>query len=83
MAHNEENLHTLISTDLEYLSAWSHRWLVNLYLSFRNMLSCLEVLSISTSICFVHLQSLLKITPNCLCICTGDNEILLKSNSKL
>jgi hypothetical protein len=39
------------------------------------MFSCLEVLSISTSICFVHLQSLLKITPNCLCICTGDNEI--------
>jgi len=23
MAHNEENLHTLISTDLEYLNAWS------------------------------------------------------------
>ena len=39
------------------------------------MLSCLEVLSISISICFVHLQSLLKITPKC--------EILLKSNSKL
>jgi hypothetical protein len=42
-----------------------------------------EVLSISTSICFVHLQSLLKITPKCLCRCTGDSEILLKSNSKL
>jgi hypothetical protein len=28
MAHNEENLHTLISTDLEYLNAWSYRWLV-------------------------------------------------------
>ena len=27
-AHNEENLHTLISTDLEYLNAWSYRWLV-------------------------------------------------------
>ena len=27
MAHNEENLHTLISTDLEYLNAWSYRWL--------------------------------------------------------
>jgi hypothetical protein len=27
------------------------------------MLSCLEVLSINTSIYFVHLQSLLKITP--------------------
>ena len=27
-AHNEENLHTLISTDLEYLTAWSYRWLV-------------------------------------------------------
>jgi hypothetical protein len=40
----------------------------NLYLSFLNMLSCLEVLSISTSLCFVHLQSLLKITPKCLCI---------------
>jgi hypothetical protein len=25
---NEENLHTLISTDLEYLNAWSYRWLV-------------------------------------------------------
>jgi hypothetical protein len=25
-AHNEENLHTLISTDLEYLNAWSYRW---------------------------------------------------------
>jgi hypothetical protein len=25
MAHNEENLHTLISTDLEYLNAWSYR----------------------------------------------------------
>ena len=47
------------------------------------MLSCLEVLSISTSICFVHLQSLLKLTPKCLCICTGDSEILLKSNSTL
>ena len=47
------------------------------------MLCCLEVLSISTSICFVHLQSLLKITPKCECICTGDSEILLKSNSKL
>jgi hypothetical protein len=23
--HNEENLHTLISTDLEYLNAWSYR----------------------------------------------------------
>jgi hypothetical protein len=40
-------------------------------------------LSISTSICFVHLQSLLKITPKCLCICTRDSEILLKSNSTL
>ena len=47
------------------------------------MLSYLEVLSKSTSICFVHLQSLLKITPKCLCICTGDSIILLKSNSKL
>ena len=47
------------------------------------MLSCLEILSISTSTCFVHLQSLLKITPICLCICTGDSEILLKSNSTL
>ena len=47
------------------------------------MLSCLEVLSISTSICVVHLQSLLKITPKCLCICTGDGEILLKSNIEL
>ena len=47
------------------------------------MLRCLEVLSISTSICFVHLQSLLKLTPKCLCICTGDSEILLKSNSTL
>jgi hypothetical protein len=28
MAHNDENLHTLISTDLEYLIAWSYRWLV-------------------------------------------------------
>jgi hypothetical protein len=28
MAHNEENLHTLISTDLEYLSAWSYRCFV-------------------------------------------------------
>ena len=28
MAHNEENLHTLISTDLQYLNAWSYRWLV-------------------------------------------------------
>jgi hypothetical protein len=28
MAHNEENLNTLISTDLEYLNAWSYRWLV-------------------------------------------------------
>jgi hypothetical protein len=28
MGHNEENLHTLISTDLEYLNAWSYRWLV-------------------------------------------------------
>jgi hypothetical protein len=27
-AHNEENLHILISTDLEYLNAWSYRWLV-------------------------------------------------------
>jgi hypothetical protein len=27
MAHNDENLHTLISTDLEYLIAWSYRWL--------------------------------------------------------
>jgi competence CoiA-like predicted nuclease len=27
-AHNEENLHTLISTDLEYLNAWSYRWLL-------------------------------------------------------
>ncbi len=27
-AQNEENLHTLISTDLEYLNAWSYRWLV-------------------------------------------------------
>jgi hypothetical protein len=26
-AHNEENLHTLIRTDLEYLNAWSYRWL--------------------------------------------------------
>jgi predicted transcriptional regulator len=82
MAHNEENLHTLISTDLEYLNAWSYT-LFNLYLSFRNMLSSLEVLSISTSVCFVHLQSLLKITPKCLCICTGDSEILLKSNNDL
>jgi hypothetical protein len=29
-----------------------------------------------------YLQSLLKITPKCLCIFTGDSEILLKSNSK-
>jgi hypothetical protein len=28
MAHNEENLHTLISTDIEYLNSWSYRWLV-------------------------------------------------------
>ena len=41
------------------------------------MLSYLEVLSISTSIGFVNLQSLLKITPKCECICTGDSEILL------
>ena len=27
-AHNEEYLHTLISTDLEHLTAWSYRWLV-------------------------------------------------------
>jgi hypothetical protein len=27
-AHNEENLHNLISTDLEYLTAWLYRWLV-------------------------------------------------------
>ena len=25
MAHNEDNLHTIISTDLEYLNAWSYR----------------------------------------------------------
>jgi len=25
MAHNEENLHTLINTDLEYLNAWIYR----------------------------------------------------------
>jgi hypothetical protein len=91
MAHNEENLHTLISTDLEYLNVWSYRWLVKfnpnktdiLYLSFPNMLSCLEVLSIRTSICYLHIQSLLKVTPKCLCICTGGSEILLKSNSTL
>ena len=29
-AHNDDNLHTLISTDLEYLTAWSDRWLVKL-----------------------------------------------------
>jgi hypothetical protein len=28
MAHNEENLHTLISIDLEYLNDRSYRWLV-------------------------------------------------------
>jgi hypothetical protein len=28
MARNEENVHTLISTDLECLNAWSYRWLV-------------------------------------------------------
>ena len=28
MAHTEENLPTLINTDLEYLNAWSYRWLV-------------------------------------------------------
>ena len=28
MAHNEENLHTLIRTDLEYSNTWSYRWLV-------------------------------------------------------
>ena len=28
--YNEENIYTLISTDLEYLSAWSCRWLVKL-----------------------------------------------------
>ena len=28
MAHNDENLHTLISTDLEYLIACPYRWLV-------------------------------------------------------
>jgi hypothetical protein len=31
----------------------------------------------------LFLISLLKITPKCLCICTGDSEILLKSNSTL
>ena len=30
MTHNEENLYTLISTDLEYLNAWSYRWPVKL-----------------------------------------------------
>jgi hypothetical protein len=44
------------------------------------MLSCLEVFSISTSICIVHLQSLRKITPTCLCICTGDSEISRQTN---
>jgi hypothetical protein len=43
------------------------------------MLSCLQVLSINTSICFVHLQPLLKITPKWLCICTGDSEISLNA----
>ena len=52
-----------------------------MYLSFLNMLSCLEVLSINTSIYFVHLQSLLKITPKCLCICTGDSEISLNAKN--
>ena len=33
MAHNEEHLHTLISTDLEYLNAWSYRWLVKFNLN--------------------------------------------------
>ena len=28
IAHNEENVHTLISTDLECLNSWSYRWLV-------------------------------------------------------
>ena len=28
MAHNEENLHTLIRTDLEYSNTWSYRRLV-------------------------------------------------------
>jgi hypothetical protein len=40
-----------------------------------------SVLSINTSICFVHLQSLLKITPKCLCICTGDSEISLNAKN--
>jgi hypothetical protein len=28
LAIPQEDLHTLISTDLEYLNAWSGRWLV-------------------------------------------------------
>jgi hypothetical protein len=45
--------------------------------------TCIGHMALSTSICFVHLQSLLKITPKCLCICTVDSEILLKPNSTL
>jgi hypothetical protein len=43
-----------------------------------NTFICLEDFSISLSICLVHLQSLLKITPKCLCDSTSLNESKVK-----
>jgi hypothetical protein len=41
-----------------------------------------HIFSISLSICLVHLQSLLKITPKCLCNSTSLNEAPSKSKLK-
>ena len=46
------------------------------------MLSCLEVFqSVHQYVCPLTITA--KITPKCLCICTGDSEISLKSNIEL
>jgi hypothetical protein len=58
---------------------FSRHSLFNLNLSFLKTLSCFEVLWIRLSICFVHLQSLLKIMPKCLCLFTELRTIPSKS----
>ena len=88
--HTEENLHTLISTDLEYLNAWSHRWLVKfnpnktdiMIFSTRHLENNLLFDFSNISLSPVHIHSHLGVIFSNDCRWTKHIDVLIERTSK-
>ena len=90
MTHNEENLYTLISTDLEYLNAWSYRWPVKLnpnktdimILSTRHLENNLLFDFNNISVSPVHMHKHLGVVFSNDCKWTKHIDVLIERTSK-